>query len=427
MRALLALALLAVAPAGAAGEAPLCRAEVVLEPARAFVGEPVLHRVRIVQRREVVDMRWETSLSFPAFRAERILGPGGPREQGTATETIEERRVLFPARAGRLALPAARIACESASRVETAEVPAAALVAEEPPAEGRPVGWAGLIGPVEVSVHATPDHVALGESVSLAVTVQGETNVWAAPLAFSFAPDVAELFERPSELGRDMGRSLRLRWYRSFDLVPRRAGVLEVPELRVAWFDPKTRRWAEARAPAISIVVSERKLATPGERKLAAPAERKLGAPAEPAPDVPPAAGRPARTGRLAAAALALGAVLGLGAGLWLGRRRSRSQRPVPAPVRGEERDDVRAALRGALARGDADGAAGAAARLLRLDLEPALPGARSLAAEELAAAAPGALAGAVALLARLERARFADAEPAALLELAREAERAAR
>jgi hypothetical protein len=391
-----ALALFAAAPG--AGE-PLCRAEVSVEPAHAFVGEPVLHRVRITQHREVVEMRWETSLSFPAFRAERILGPSGPRAEADV-ETTEERRVLFPARAGRLALPAARIACESAARVETAEVPAAEVVAEEPPAEGRPPGWEGLIGPVELSVHATPDRVALGGSVSLAVSVQGGTNVWAAPIAFRLPPDVAEVFERPSELSRDMGRSLGLRWYRTFDVVPRRAGVLEIPELRVAWFDPRARRWGETRAQAVRIEVAERTEAAPAAW--------------EDAPSTPAEAAEPGRLA-WAAAALALGAATGLGIGFGL-RRRPRGAPPGPI-ASAEERVAARAALERALASGDGAAAAAAAARLLRLALEPELPGARSLAAEELAGRGPLA-----ERLARLERARFAGAPGAELLALAREA-----
>jgi hypothetical protein len=400
VRALAALGLLVAAPAAAAP--PLCRAEVSLEPNRAFVGEPVLHRIRIEQRPEVVDVRWETSLSFPAFRAERILGPDGPRAAAGGTRVSEERRVLFPARAGRLALPEARLACESAGRVETAEVPAAEVIAEEPPTEGRPPGWEGLIGPVALSVHATPDHVALGGSVSLAVTVEGSTNVWAAPVAFGFAPDVAEVFERPAELSRDMGRSLGLRWYRSFDVVPRRAGVLEIPELRVAWFDPDARGWGESRARALRIEVSERAAAAPA----AAPRD-------EPTPAPAPRSGPLA----LAAAALALGAAAGVGVGLRL-RRRPRGA-PAGPVASADERAAARAALERALARGDGAGAASAAARALRLALEPALPGARSLAAEELAARATDPLA---AQLARLERARFAGASDAELLALAREA-----
>ncbi len=405
MRVLVALAAL-VAAAGAAGaEAPLCRAQVVLASPRAFVGQPVLHRVRIEQRREVIDMRWETSLSFPAFRVEQILGPGGPGEHTETTETIEERRVLFPARAGRLALPAARVACESATRLETAEVPASELVAEEPPSEGRPPGWAGLIGPVEITAYATPDRVTLGESVSVAVTVTGATNVWAAPIALAgaFPPEVAEVFERPAELARDMGRTLGLRSYRAFDVVPRRAGVLELPELRVAYFDPATRRYAEARAPAIRIEVSDRSGGgvTPAEGE---PAE------AERAPSAGP--------GVLAAAGLALG--LGLGAGFWLGRR-GRPRRRGAAPAAAEVWS-ARASLDSALARGDAAAAAAAATRALRLGLERSLPGARSLAVEELAARASREAQPTVALLARLEQARFTGADPAALLEFAREA-----
>jgi hypothetical protein len=404
VRGLVALLALGLAQSAAA-EPPLCRAEVVLEPARAFVGQPVRHRVRITKRHEVVDVRWETSLSFPAFRAERILGPGGPRERDAAGETFEERRVLFPARAGRLALPAARIACESATRVETARVPAAEVVAEEPPAAGRPPGWAGLIGPVEVSVYATPDRVALGESVSLTVTVQGETNVWTAPIAFPFPPDEAEVFERPSDLSRDMGRSLGLRWHRGFDLVPRRAGRLEIPALAVAYFDPATGRYGEAHTPALAIEVGERAAAA----SLPAPE-----------PEAAAAATEGGDRGWLVWLAIGLAGALGLGAAL-LARRRL-------APRRGAaERCAARDALAAALARADAADAAAAASRLLRLGLEPALPDARSLAVEEIRGRAPSAEAARVALLARLEQARFGGAGDAALLGLAREAAEADR
>ena len=95
---------LALALPAAAAEAPLCRTSVLVEPAEAFVGQAVLYRVRIEQRRDVVDLRWEESLSFPALRAEWIptlTGPGSSE----ATLGVEERRVLFPSRAGRLALP----------------------------------------------------------------------------------------------------------------------------------------------------------------------------------------------------------------------------------------------------------------------------------------------------------------------------------
>jgi hypothetical protein len=246
----------------------------------------------------------------------------------------------------------------------------------------------------------------LGESVSISVTIRGATNVWTAPVQFAgaFPPGVAELFERPPELARDMGRTLVLRSYRSFDLVPRRAGRLEIPEVRVAYFDPATRRYAEARAPAIPIEVAER-----GEP------------PAMPGPAEPEVVQtRVSRFGGLAAACLALS--VGLAVGFWLGRRAHTKRRAASAPVTADERRAAHDALRTALASGDGSAAASAASRALRLALAPSLSGARTLAVEELAASAPSGLEAALALLRRLERARFDESDPATLLALAREA-----
>jgi len=400
---LLACAALGLGPRAAA-EPPLCSARRVLEPPEAFVGQPVLHRVEIEQRRDVLDLRFEESLSFPALRSEWIPATTRPgASEGTLL--VDERRILFPARAGRLALPAARLLCESAGRVERVTLPAAELAAHEPPRAGRPAGWSGLIGPVEVSSFVTPDRVALGESVSLSVVVRGEGNVWAAPTPFqgAFAPEQAELFDRPPELARDSGRRLELRQYYAFDLVPRRSGRLAIPELRVAYFDPATGSYGEARAPGLVIEVSGRAAAT-------APP----GAAAPPAPDAAPL--RPPALVVLAVAGLAALTATALALGL------ARRRRPPPGPAAPSLRE-ARAELAAARTRGDATAAAAAAGRALRLALEPALPGARQRTVEELAAHARGEEAeGLVALLARLEAARFAGATDE-LLALAREAE----
>jgi len=406
---LLALACAAALPAHA--EPPLCRARLVLEPAEAFVGQPVLHKVEIEQRRDVLDLRWEESLSFPAFRAEWIPGTAGPGAS-EATVRVEERRVLFPARTGRLALPGARLLCESAGRVERVEIAPAELVAKEPPRAGRPAGWAGLIGPVEVTTYATPDRVALGESVSISVIVRGETNVWAAPAPFAgaFEPAVAELFDRPPELARDSGRGLELRQYYAFDLVPRRAGALTIPAVRVAYFDPGKQSFAEARAPELVLQVAAR-----------------AEAPAPIAEDSVPSAAAEPGPSRLALAALAgLGGALALAVFARRGLHALRAARALRAPAR-----EAHASLRAALATGGAVAAAAAAARALRLALEADAPGARQRTVEELALGARGDDARArVALLARLEAARYAErsselhAERSSeLLALARDAE----
>jgi hypothetical protein len=408
---MLALVAFALAAPGAAVEPPLCRARLALEPHEAYVGQPVLHRVLIEQRRDVADLRWEESLSFPAFRSEWIPSTTGP---GTseATLLVEERRVLFPARAGRLALPGAVLVCEGAGRVERVAIPPAELVALEPPAAGRPAGWQGLIGPVEITLYATPDRVTLGESVSVSVMVRGETNVWAAPAPFAgaFAPEQAELFDRPAELARDSGRRLELRQYYGFDLVPRRAGTLALPELHVPYFDPATRSFREARAPGVAIEVAPRAAEPPGP-----------AAAAEPEPGAEDETMRPGAA--VAVAVAALTALGGGAAGFWLARRGGPLAPRGSACAGPEPEREARARLAAALAARDATAAAAAATRALRLALEGVLPGARGGTAEELAERARDDAARAlVALLARLETARFAET-PGDLLALAREAE----
>jgi hypothetical protein len=315
--------------------------------------------------------------------------------------------VLFPARAGRLALPAARLVCESAAKVERVTLGPAELIALEPPREGRPAGWTGLIGPVEVTSFATPDRVALGETISVSVVVSGETNVWAAPAPFAgaFASQEAELFDRPPELARDSGRRLELRQYYTFDLVPRRAGTLALPALSVHYFDPATRRFEEARAPALALQVDERANAPepPGEEPVSAA-------------DDTPAQGRP----RMVAIAV-VAALVGAAAGAWLAHRGLRTRRATRA--RAEPARAANAALRAALGAGDAAAAGAAAARALRLALAAEWPGAQQRTVEELAAGARGDAARAqVALLARLEAARFAE-RSAELVALARDTE----
>jgi hypothetical protein len=81
--------------------------------------------------------------------------------------------------------------------------------------------------------------------------------------------------------------------------------------------------------------------------------------------------------------------------------------------------------VREALAAGEPEQAAASAARALREALDVALPGARGRASEELAASAEGdpKTRERVALLGRLDAARFGSDDPELLLALAREAE----
>ena len=257
------LALGAPWTAPALASAPACLTSLALEPSSAYVDQQVLYRLRILSRQDVQAVEWLEPPAFPGLRAERL--PGRP-EAGRATRygveyrIREEHRALFPEHAGELAIGPARLRCRAAQEVLDTSVPAAALRVRELPAAGRPTHFGGLVGPVALSLRAFPRSLALGASVHVELGLQGGGNLWDAPdprpddMAFGDA----EVFRQRPELELERGTSLFVRRRFAYDVVPHREGVLALPELRVAYFDPIAERYAEARVAGVEVAVGPR-------------------------------------------------------------------------------------------------------------------------------------------------------------------------
>jgi len=407
-----ALACVLAAPPAAAQEQAPCRAEVSLEPAQAFVGQQVVYRVRMLRRESVREVRWLRALSFPSLRAEWLPGRASdPRITGVGDAFLvsEDRRALFPVRAGTIEIPPASVGCRLASGGELeVVVPGATLVATPLPDAGRPAGYAGVVGPVQVRAHLSRRRLALGETLGLAVVVAGEANVWAAAAPLDPAlPDV-DVYPRDPELQLEPGDTLRARRTFVWELVPRLTGRLVLPAPRVPWFDPASGAYAVATGPMLAVEVRE------------APPPAAGGAPS-PAPVGSERRGARARWQLVLFAALALVGVGGVLAARLRGRGRGAPLRAAEPALADAER---------ALADGDRPAAARALAAALRAGLALCVPGAGALAAEEIAARAQGraALTEAAELLALLDRARFAGpaaSEPLPPVARVREALRA--
>ncbi len=239
----------------------------MLRPRRAVVGQQVLYRLRIARTSDVASVDWATHPSFPSLRTERL--PGQPEDvvemrDGVAYRVREEQRALFPLRAGRIALPPAELRCvlrepvAGGPRQVAARIPGAELRVRPAPEAGRPPDFTGLVGPVQVTTALSRSSVALGESVHVSVMIAGAANVWDAPRPFrdEGAMSWAEIFVRPPSLRLEPGQRLVARRFLHFDLVPRRVGRFEIPEVRVPYFDPAAERYAVARAPALTLAVT---------------------------------------------------------------------------------------------------------------------------------------------------------------------------
>ena len=392
---------LALATAARA-DTPACRAQVRIEPQRAVVGQQVLYRVHVLRRDDVSEVEWEEPPAFPNARAEEL--PPEPdadvRDEGVLYHAQDELRAVFPEREGRLALGAGVLRCRvSGGGAQPLRLAPAALDVRPFPAEGRPPDFGGLVGPVLLSLSVTPERVALGGSVRVALMARGPGNLWQLDdTVLRRALGEVEVFARPGELAFERGRGLFVRQHLALDAVPRAAGRLVVAPLRVPYFDPEAGVYRVATTEEVPVRVEERAAtgAVAGERPAArvAPTPNRVDSPR--VGWVPWAA---------AACALAGGAVA-----LRLRRR--------PADAAGEALADAARAR----ASGDRTGELAAQARALRAALARDLPGAGALAVEELEARAERPAAReAAALLGALERARFAHgAAPPAADEIAR-------
>lgn len=412
---LLALAsvLAAVLPAGPSAGVPLCRASVEIEPDRAVVGQQILYRLRILRRRDVIELDWERNLSFPGFRAEwlpGILRDESVDRQGESYRVYEERRALFPVRSGALEIPAAGLYCATGGEQQSLRIPAARVEVDALPAASQPPDFSGLVGPVEAALTVTPRKVSLGETVRISLVVQGPINVWEvrSPLSGAFSLPDAELFSRPRGMARDVGRRLILRRYFSYDLVPRREGTIEIPEIRIPYFDPETRRFEQVVLPGseLSVAPAAAGVAAAPQGRSAARVHR----------------GREeegARDGGLVGLGLAAGLCAALGAAGFGLLRRWRSGRASPWREIEATVDRAEAAREA----GENATASSLLAQALRVALEARVAGARALSAEEMLERAEDAPTRKIAeQLGRLERERFQPEVPPPEIQLLRSA-----
>jgi hypothetical protein len=377
--------------AAAEGAAPACLARAQVVPPEGFPGQQLVWRLEILRRADTTGVEWAEPPSFPGFRAEWL--PGQPELGGVLRDGVEfiarvEERALFPERSGELVIPEVRLRCAVRLGSPREASAASTRVRVLPfPEEGRPPGFGGLVGAPALEIAAKPNPLALGGSTRVEVTLRGNTNLWDARDPLTDAPGLQglEIFPARPRLELEPGVQLSARRRFAYDVVPEREGRIEIPELRVPYFDPEQRHYGVATSPALVLEVGPR-APVRGARPSAQP----------PAPEPNPRA-LPGALGGWMLVALGTAAAFA-----WSWRRRARGSRSA-------------AILAELGPSGDADEAA-RLARALRRALEPHLAGARTASVEEMQAVsgAGPVLARALALLAQVERSRFdPDAPPA--------------
>jgi len=371
----------------------LCGASIAFDPPRAILGQQVVLRVRVHREDSVTKSEWIEPAALADARVEHLPDWNGEeRAPGSALryQVREERRALFPKRAGEFHVPPSIVRCtlnaDGAPPFRDFAVPGATLEVVEVPRTGRPDDFVGTIGPIAVQSLAVPQQIALGEVVRLAVMVRGHGDLWnlADPL-----PEIptAEIFRRRPELTIETGPLLSIVRHFAYDVVPGREGELVVPGIRLRTFNPIDRRFELETTEDIRIAVGARRTRTPAATDH--PAESGVHGPA-----TERAGGNGGASWIVWAGAGAIPLCVGAG-WVWNVVRRKRRQR-----------ESFEIALEKELlshARPDA------LAKILRARIQSQIPGIESMSAEEIASSPhlSGRWCELAGILARIERARF--------------------
>lgn len=107
------------------------------------------------------------------------------------------------------------------------------------PTEGRPAEFAGAVGRFQLNVEAQPTHVAAGDPVTLRVLISGQGNMAAVK-----SPDIGgavgvKLYDPKMEEEEQVANGVYGgRRLFEYIMIPEQGGMMEIPAVRFAYFDP---------------------------------------------------------------------------------------------------------------------------------------------------------------------------------------------
>ncbi|HEX6736698.1 MAG TPA: BatD family protein, partial [Vicinamibacteria bacterium] len=291
-----------------------------------YVGEPVVVTYYLYTQAPVTDVQFVDAPQYAGFWVEDVERPRSPSQGEAATLEGESyrrfpliTRLLFPTRAGDLAVPAATLRVglgrqsffDTGGSVQRSTKPFTLHVRPVP----EEPGFSGAVGRFKASASLDRQSLPLGEAATLRFRVEGSGNLkW-----IDKAPELelagAKVY--PPQVKSDLkagasGISGAKTW--EFVVVPQTAGALEVPALRFSYFDPAAGKLVHSETGPLALRVEGSAAATgaaPAPVRAAAGEVLPLRADLDPARALVP------WLGGKAVAALAA-AVLLAHAGLWL-------------------------------------------------------------------------------------------------------------
>lgn len=250
---------------------------------RAYVGQQVIVGYDLCYRYQLRDVLFKEIPDFAGFWAKELYVAQRLEPQ---RETIDHaqfnvaplrRMALFPTSAGTHRIEPMAITCSISQGRRRGSLFDAFSLFDDPlfdrgqsvllrsppvevvvlplPARGQPAGFGGAVGTYELAVTAEPRDVPVGDPVTLRVTVTGFGNLQGVSAPELSGGQGIEVYdpkveERPAITNGRLGGTKVFEYI----LIPERGGRLQVPSVKLAYFDPEVEEYRVLESAPVSLV-----------------------------------------------------------------------------------------------------------------------------------------------------------------------------
>lgn len=252
--------------------------EAVLSNTRPYEGEVVVHHLVFRHRDEVHNLRL-TPAETPGFIPEPSVDATQTEstvvDNGVRTGVIEMLTPLRAVSAGAHTISPAVISADvpeaadprtgrrrvdmfgrartRTQRLATRPVP---VTVQPLPRDGRPAGFSGLVGKFSIRARPSARQLALGETLTLEIVVEGLGSLAGFQLPKSSGEDGFRIYDDAPEVRAEVSSAgLRSRAVLRRALVPEREGTLTLDPIELSVFDPSTGAYTTVSTSAIAIKV----------------------------------------------------------------------------------------------------------------------------------------------------------------------------
>ncbi|MGY8822331.1 MAG: BatD family protein [Candidatus Latescibacterota bacterium] len=239
---------------------------------RAYVGQQVTVDFDLFYRFQLHNVGFKEIPSFAGFWIKELFVAQQLQADRKVVEGVTfnvaplRRMALFPTSAGKHAVESMVVSCEIPARRSRRGNLLDDFFASDPffgrtqsallqserldievlplPDAGRPVEFTGAVGRFDLTAHAQPTHVKAGDPVTLRVAISGQGNMSAVKVPEIQGAEGIKMYEPTLEEEEQISNgNYGGRRIFEFILIPETSGMMEIPPVRFAYFDPVAEKY----------------------------------------------------------------------------------------------------------------------------------------------------------------------------------------